>query len=221
MDQAAEQTWEVGVLKELADLGLVAARDLQGRLVAAGEGAEAASLAHALDRVSRSVRLSVALKAKLERRRAQDARAAADKAEEQALGRRVARRVVAQQALERRINAEVEDEHEAERLVDDADERIELAAMRPGFETTPVEEIIARVAAEMGLDALAPRPETPPTPAPTLAPVVRPSAAETPAGSGEGGGEGSGEVIEGDFAPPRNISPGPTWPLRLFPSDSS
>lgn len=152
---APQVDWHESVLRELTELGLVASRDLQVRLVAAGAGEEAAVLAHALDRVTRSVRLSVGLSQKIARWRALDARAAAREDREAAEDRRKARAKAARQALERRITVEVEDDEESERLVDEAGERVDFAALTPGFDAARIEDIVETIAADLGLEPLA------------------------------------------------------------------
>src|SRR5438552_14674289 len=59
-------------LSELTQLGMSLARDLHARAAAAGTNAEAAQLAEAFHKISRSVRQSLALKARLARTERQD-----------------------------------------------------------------------------------------------------------------------------------------------------
>src|SRR5258705_8925277 len=70
MSTAAEkQERQERILAELSELGLALARDLQARALAATDIAEASELGLAFQRVSRSVRQTLALEAKLERDR--------------------------------------------------------------------------------------------------------------------------------------------------------
>lgn len=210
-NEAASGTeWHEAVLRELTELGLVAARDLQVRLVASDTGEAAAVLAHAFDRVTRSVRLSVGLKARIDRWRGLDARAAETAEDKRREARQAARKKVVAQALERRINAEVEDDVEAERLIDEAAERVDLAAVGDGFAAARLDELIVRLAADLGLAPGAVPTHDPEAPLPAPPPAAFAGAAEDLA-------EDLAEDIDGDFSDAR---PEPSL-VRIFPPNSS
>jgi len=140
------------LLQELAGLGMTVAREL-GQRVAAAETVEAAEgLALAFHRVSRSVRQTLALEAKL----ARDLRAIArdDHAQSEALTRRRVqqRQARVRAALARDLWTEYE-EDEAERLNEILFERLEEAALDDAFLQGPVEACIARLRADLGLPA--------------------------------------------------------------------
>jgi hypothetical protein len=150
------------ILGELTELGLALARDLHARALAAETAQEAQALGLAFQRVSRSVRQSLALEAKLQR----DAKLAAREAQAGA----VEDRAPARQPWERRVTVHQDrvreamhhllwteaegDEGEFEILEDDLTVRLEEAAFDgDAFLQTPVEALVARFAAEMELRA--------------------------------------------------------------------
>lgn len=179
------------ILGELAELSLTLARNLHARALAAETPAEAEGLALAFQRVSRSVRQTLALELKVERglraadredadRQAAEAHAAAEaeaadddepdpEAEESWRVRRRADRV--RGALKRLIWDEAEgDEQEYEVLIEDLDHRLSEAARRADFHDLPIEALIRQLKADMGLpgalvvtacDAPAPKPPDP------------------------------------------------------------
>jgi len=139
------------VLAELSQLGLTLARDLQGRVLAVGNAAEACDLGLAFQRTARAVRQAVALEARLERDAARlredDRKAAA----EQAADRVEHRKSQARAAIERAARADYS-ENEVEDLLDDLDMRLEEAALLDdGFAEIPVEALITRLQAELGM----------------------------------------------------------------------
>ena len=150
------------ILGELTELGLALARDLHARALAAETAQEAQALGLAFQRVSRSVRQSLALEAKLQR----DAQLAAREAqagavEDRALTRQPWERRVAihqervREAMHPLIWTEAEgDEGEFEILEDDLTVRLDEAAFDgDAFLQTPIEALVARFAAEMELSA--------------------------------------------------------------------
>jgi len=162
------------MLGELAELGLVLARELARQAQAAEDPADTERLVGAFNKTSRAVRLTLALDAKLERDAARLAREEAEGAERRA---EAARQLAEQQAraarhaafdappspaqrhktrvrnlLNRLIWNESEGDEEAyEVLRDDLDARLEEAAQGEGFADIPVEVIARRLAADMGL----------------------------------------------------------------------
>jgi hypothetical protein len=139
-------------LAELTQVGMTLVRDLQARALAAESAADAADIALAFQRVSRSVRQSIALKARLERDRHRQAREdLADAA--LATGKAVERRRTRiRLAVERAIWDEAEGE-EAERLLDDLDDALETAVLDDDFTLTPVAAQIDALRADLGLSA--------------------------------------------------------------------
>lgn len=146
---------EKAILGELADLGLVLARDLQKRALAAADDAVAAEMALAFHRVSRSVRQSLALAARLERDRHAAAREAANIASRKTLQRVQRRRQEVRDALTPLIWTETEgDEDEAETLFEALESR--LMAMGPedaDFADQPLDACIAAIRTALGLAA--------------------------------------------------------------------
>jgi len=150
------------ILGELTELGLALARDLHARALAAETAQEAQALGLAFQRVSRSVRQSLALEAKLQRDAKLAAREAqAGAAEGRALTRQPWERRVSvhqdrvREAMHHLLWTEADgDEGEFEILEDDLTVRLEEAAFDgDAFLQTPVEALVARFAAEMELSA--------------------------------------------------------------------
>ena len=149
-------------LAELTELGLSLARDLHACALAEPDPKAKAETALAFHRVSRSVRQSMALEARLKRdlmRQDQEARAEAVQAAETRVRTRKAQ---VRAAVERLIWTEAESDEDAERLIDDLSERLDEAALHQGFADDPVEMHIARLRAELGLSS---GPEAPGQPA--------------------------------------------------------
>jgi hypothetical protein len=132
------------VLAELAELGLGIARRLAAQAEVAESDAEA--LALAFHRVSRSVRLTLALEVRLQRERLQGVREARKETARAAQTRKQQVRW----ALGRAMPAETEAD-ETERLWDALEERLEEAALYEDFLEGPVEACIARIRAGLGL----------------------------------------------------------------------
>jgi hypothetical protein len=153
------------MLGELAELGLMVARELAVRTRESEDVDQTVALAGAFQKVSRVVRLTLALDFKLERDAARDAREAESaKAEAEAATdtptdwaqRRAdpirARKDRVGNLLNRLVWNECEgDSEEFEVLSDDLTSRLEEAALSEDFATLPVEVIARRVAADMGL----------------------------------------------------------------------
>jgi len=142
-------------LAELSELGLSLARDLHACALAAEEPLAKAEVALAFHRVSRSVRQSMALEARLMRdlrRQEGEAGAEAVKVEKARLG---ARKAQVRAAVERLIWNEAETEDAGLQLIDELDERLDEAALYETFADGPVEAIVARLRADLGLAAAA------------------------------------------------------------------
>jgi hypothetical protein len=177
------------VLAELAEFGLELARDLKARALAAPAREDAEGLALAFHRVSRSVRLTLALESRLVRERQE-----AGKVRRAETARAVqARKAQVQAAVSRQVYDERESD-EAERLLDELDERLEEAALYDTFAEDPVEACIARIRADLGLPPAGPAndraqapgpahstgpPFSPPSPLPTTLSVEGASPAAT------------------------------------------
>jgi hypothetical protein len=160
------------MLGELAELGLMVARELAVRTRESEDPEQTVALAGAFQKVSRVVRLTLALDFKLERDAARDARDAAREAQkadaEAAAQRQVealglvapraastpieARKSRVRSLINRLIWSESEgDSEEYEVLSDDLSARLDEAARSADFETLPIEVLAQRVIADMGL----------------------------------------------------------------------
>jgi hypothetical protein len=130
------------------------ARDLQARALAAKDDAVAADLALAFHRVSRSLRQTLALRAKLGRDHTlglrDDAKARARDVRDRVYDRKKQVRA----ALSRLIWTEAESQDDAEQLIDVLDAHLDDAALLDEtFADQPLADCIARIGAEMRLVA--------------------------------------------------------------------
>jgi hypothetical protein len=155
------------MLGELAELGLMVARELAVRTRECEDVDQTVALAGAFQKVSRVVRLTVALDFKLGRDAAREARVEAREAEAAeaeadrqgrleaacaAPGPIAARKTRVSNLLNRLIWNECEgDSEEYEVLSDDLTSRLDEAARSADFETLPIEALARRVIADMGL----------------------------------------------------------------------
>jgi hypothetical protein len=147
--------------KPTSAIGISLARDLHACALAEPDPKATAETALAFHRVSRSVRQSMALEAKLKRdlaRQDQKARAEAVQAAETRVRTRKAQ---VRAAVERLIWTEAEGDEEAERLIDELGEHLDEAALHQGFADDPVEIHIARLRADLGLSSGAEAPGPP------------------------------------------------------------
>jgi hypothetical protein len=169
--QPDKQARAEAMLGELAELGLMVARELAVRVRGSEVVEETVALAGAFQKVSRVVRLTLALDAKLEREAARDAAAEAREAKEAAAQAETQAAHEAPTAYEQRQADPVEarktrvsnllnrllwnesegDSEEFEVLSDDLISRLEEAARCADFTTLPIEVIARRVVADMGL----------------------------------------------------------------------
>jgi len=174
-------------LAELTELGLAFARGLEARVQLVQSVDEAQVLALAFHRISRSVRLCLALELRLQRERLQGARE--DRAE-------------VRHAVERRksqvrtaLTRDIYDESEAgdvEALLDELDERLDEEAIFDAFAEGPVEACIARIRKDLGL------PPAPPANDPGIPPLTRASPFPLEGGrAGDGGGAASARATSG------------------------
>ena len=137
-------------LAELLELGMAAAREVQARLLAAEDAKAVCDLSLAFNRVSRAVRQTVALQAKVGRERRREGRDAAAEIKRADEARASRRQLQLRSAVERRIWTEAEDD-EAERLIDELDDLISEEALYEGFGQEPLAAHIARICNDLGL----------------------------------------------------------------------
>jgi hypothetical protein len=156
MADAADMTPDE-ILAELTAMGLDLARDLHAEALAA-QGQAKADLTLAFHRISRSIRQSLALKARLERDQRQAAREAANDAARQTLDRVQKKRSQIRRAISHDVWSEYEGD-EAEALLDDLDAWVYEASEDEAFLDAPVELLIARIRENLGLAANAGEPD--------------------------------------------------------------
>ena len=144
---------DIRLLDELSGLGMAMSRDLQGRCMAVGDAREAADLALGFQRASRSVRQTIALKAKLLRDGIRHDREDQTHAVRETEARVQVRKAQVRLNVERAVWNEA-DGSEAERLLDAFDDLLEAEAFNDGFAQGPVEAHIARLCQELGVTPL-------------------------------------------------------------------
>jgi hypothetical protein len=170
--QSEKRARAEAVLGELAELGLMLARELAVRARESEDADEAVALAAAFQKTSRAVRLTLALDCKLDRDAARAAREAAAEIAKAAepppavqapvpapvsstdpAAQRIAARKGRVDALLNRLlwNEAEGDEEDYEVLCDDLTARLDEAAHDPDFEVLPIEVLAARIVADMGL----------------------------------------------------------------------
>jgi len=167
------------MLGELAELGLMVARELAVRLRGCEDADETVALAGAFQQATRAVRLTLALDAKLDRDAAREAAVAAQQVREQAQADALAnaaraaeqrrqedhlatakaaadpveaRKARVRGLLNRLLWTESEGEQDDyEVLVEDLEARLGEAALGPDFLDLPIEALARRAIADMGL----------------------------------------------------------------------
>jgi len=139
------------ILAELAGLGLTLARDLHARALEAETGEEAAKLAGAFHRISRGVRQSLALEAKLERDQQADELQHAPLREKERLARVSRRHDQVFRAVERIVWSEAESHRVARGMVDDLRGLLDFEALDDGFLAEPLADQIDRIRARFDL----------------------------------------------------------------------
>jgi hypothetical protein len=140
------------ILTRLADLGMSLAEDLHARALTAKDGRSANDLALAFHRISRSLRQTLALEARLERERTLALREAAQREASDNLTRIQKKRTQVLRAVAPLVWTEYEDD-EAEALVEDLDSWVFQASQDDGFLEEPIEAVIARLREAFGLPA--------------------------------------------------------------------
>jgi len=160
------------MLGELAELGLMLARDLAVQARAAEDAQEKVALTAAFQKTSRAVRLTLALDFQLERQAARAAREAELQSREDLAARNRAERDAARSAdlaagpaalspaerqkarvrgvLNRLLWTEAEgDQEEFDVLLEDLDARLDEAAQAQGFADLPIEALAQRLKSDM------------------------------------------------------------------------
>ena len=139
------------ILAELSELGAALARDLQARTLAATDIAEASDLGLAFQRVSRSVRQTLALGAKLDRDQQRADREDRTEAQEARTAYAERRKAQVQIAVKRCIRYE-HSGHDAENLLDELNDRLDEDALHDVFAgESDIDLHIARMCAELGV----------------------------------------------------------------------
>ena len=138
------------ILAELSELGLELARDLQARALAADDVVVAADLGRAFHSVSRSVRQTLALDAKLDRDRQRQDREDRIDAVRAHQARRDRRRDQVRAAVERCVWNEA-DGSEAERLLADLDDYLDADDLTDHLPDETLDAHIARICAGLGV----------------------------------------------------------------------
>ncbi|HZZ68228.1 MAG TPA: hypothetical protein VFE18_08640 [Phenylobacterium sp.] len=185
------------MLGELAEHALVVAKDLSQRMRGCEDTGEAVALADAFQKVSRVVRLTLALDFKLDRDAARDDREAAKLEAEQAqvaaaqtaVAERPAPRAPTPiEARKERVgnllyrvlwNESEGDTEEFDILQEDLRVRLDEAALHPDFADLPIEVLARRIVADMGLSGDFTLSLSEPPPQATLADGPAPAAADT------------------------------------------
>jgi hypothetical protein len=138
------------MLARLAEFDLAAAERVHGRLMAAEEAGEIAELGRTYQRIARSLRQTLALKAKLKRDREAAAREPAAKARPGGVA--VARRLrELRQALARIVWDEAEDADHATDLEEEAQDLVTREMLGEAFCAEPLDDHVARLCLELGL----------------------------------------------------------------------
>jgi hypothetical protein len=148
------------ILAELASLGLTLARDLHARALAAETTEEAAKLATAFHRISRGVRQSLALEAKLEREQQAHELQHAPLREKERLARVSRRHTQVFRTVERLIWNEAEDHEIAGYMVDDLRDLLDAEALDDDFLAEPLAQQVDRIRARFDLIGPEPEPAT-------------------------------------------------------------
>ena len=169
MSRSAKQERAEQILGELAELGLMLARDVAADARAAEDPDQKVALTDAFQKLSRTVRLTLALDAKLDRDAARDAREAARtdaEAEDARLRERrgletaEAARPSREETQKRRVTAVLNrliwDESEGDQeaydvLLEDLDARLYEAEDAPGFADLPIEVLAHKLKTDMRL----------------------------------------------------------------------
>jgi hypothetical protein len=149
MSEATTPDRDEEMLARLAEFDLAAAERVHGRLMAAEESSEIAELGRTYQRVARSLRQTLALKAKLKRDREAAAR---DAPRRPPGGVALARRVrEVRAAVIRVIWNETESADDATDLEEALDDALTLDMLRDGFCDEPLDDHVARICLDLDL----------------------------------------------------------------------
>ena len=163
------------ILEELAELGLAVAVTLKERIAAAGD-ADCADLSLAFTRVARSIRQTLAFKAKLAEMKAKGAEKRHAKEREQAI--ETSRLKFKKRQVARDVGEMVESQGGSENLLTDLNERLDDPDIEDELLTVRVGDVIIGLCDDLGilidrtiwqdkgwyLNEDRPRPEPPPAP---------------------------------------------------------
>jgi hypothetical protein len=167
------QDQQNAILGELAQLGLSSARDLHARQLAAETPEQASRLAFALHRISRSLRQTLALQARLERDAQRAEREDAAEVVELDKRRFEKRKAQVKAAVESLIWTEAESPEAYETFSLELEDLLAIETQdAEAFEDEPVDDQIARLCSRIGLQI--PPPDDPPPPAVILRSGDRP-----------------------------------------------
>lgn len=139
------------LLDELAQLDMALARKVHARAMAAEDTDEINSLAHTYQRLARSLRQTLALKAQLKRQREQAARAASAAPRPRETGPVRNRKDDVSEAVLRVVWNEQEPCLKPIELTRELEERLDAMAAAGDFLETPLDDQIARLCAELDL----------------------------------------------------------------------
>jgi hypothetical protein len=149
MSEPTDPDRDEEMLARLAEFDLAAAERVHGRLMAAEESSEIAELGRTYQRVARSLRQTLALKAKLKRDREA---AAKDAPRRPAGGVAVARRLrEVRQAVTRVIWNEIESPDEATDLEEALEDALTLDMLRDRFCDEQLDDHVARLCLDLDL----------------------------------------------------------------------
>jgi len=155
LERAEMAERHAAALRELTELGLALARDLQATALASADPEVKGRLSADFHRVGRTVRQSMALEARLLRdklRFEREAEAALVEARKEAVK---AKAVQVRAAVERLVWTEAEDpddeDGEVALFMDRVDRELSLVEVEPEFLDQPVEVLVERIRRELGL----------------------------------------------------------------------
>ena len=149
------------ILAELASLGLILARELHARALAAETPDEAARLAGAFHQISRGVRQSLALEAKLGRDQQAHELQHAPMREKARVAQVSRRHTQVFRAVERIAWSEAESDKAARGIVEDLRDLLDFEALDDGFLAEPLAQQIDRIRARFDLIGPQPAGDTP------------------------------------------------------------
>jgi len=175
------------ILAELAEIGMTIARGLRAQVLAAETPEAMAQAVAAYPRVARAVRQSLALEARLKRDARREAVEVQGQAARELAGRLRHRKALVRSYMQRAIANDTPDDGETIHMrLEDLRDRLDDDLLDESFLDRPVEDVIADLHIELGLEppdfgpegpeddpadtpppaAEGPRPDPPPEPAP-------------------------------------------------------